>query len=52
MRHFAAGEAGNWGSLNRIIVAVFEPVQRLVFCLYFLSLEIIQPQLPEVSEAR
>jgi hypothetical protein len=29
MRHFAAPEAGNWGTFERIKVAVFESVQAL-----------------------
>src|ERR1044072_6641217 len=39
MRHFAAPEAGNWVTFDRIKEAVFEPFQRLAFCLYFLSLD-------------
>jgi len=39
MRHFAAPEAGNWLTFDRIKEAVFEPIQCLAFCLYFLSLD-------------
>ena len=39
MRHFAAPEAGNWLTFDRIKEAVFEPISALAFCLYFLSLD-------------
>jgi hypothetical protein len=44
MRHFAAPEAGNWGTFERIKVAVFESVQALGrFAFIFYLWIIIQP---------
>jgi len=50
MRHFAAPEAGNWLTFDRIKEAVFEPIQCLAFePLFSISGLLFQPQLPEVS---
>jgi len=52
MRHFAAPEAGNWLTFDRIKEAVFEPIQRWRFAFIFYLWIIISPIAPRSFEAR